>query len=938
MKKRYKRIFVSLILLSGILLGNHSYDFELVQAKTDFDGQVKTRGSNVEVMSQENNKGYVEGELIVRYKKGKVDLMSSGGKDKADKIAASKSLEVKEHLKDNNVSVMKVKSGSLESVMSDLKKSDDIEYVQPNYIYQISAIDTNDTYKTLLWGLDNTGQSVNGLSGTIDADMDIPEAWAMEGDGAEVIVAVIDTGVLYNHSDLAANMWDGTNCKDENNAFLGGCSHGYDYDDGDKNPLPTTSPHGTHVAGTIAAVKNNATGIVGVAPSAKIMALKSGLTTIDNVKSVNFARYNGAKVINASWGGTGEDLLLKEAIRNFPGLFIAAAGNGKNYGDLSVGDNHDGEVHVYPSDYDLDNVISVAATDQNDGLAAFSDYGIVSVDVGAPGVNIYSTISDSTVLGETFESVTVPGLPAGWISSGTNNNWGTYALDTGSFWGKVLYGDNNNLPYLDNVAIDTAVTSPVMDVQGNSALVLDFWSQCDTEYETNTDYMILESSPDGVTFTELMRWNEKTMDSDTDSSGSVYKHFENISIPSGHITANFKLRFRWVTNGNGNYGGGQGDGCLIDDVRILGDSGAINNYGFMNGTSMASPHVAGLAALLWSYDSSLTISQVRSIIINSGDSLPSLSGKVVSGKRVNALKALQSTGDDKAITSFRLSTLSYDTGCSIETLNDPIICDDEGLLELLFQMHGGGVGVIDEENHLIQITVPSGTNLTSLYPIITINGASVSPASRVGQNFSSPVTYTVTADNYSTQEYQVVVTLNNPTRTISGVAKYYDGVKLVSGATVILENGSGEEIDRTTTDANGFYQFTGITNAYDYAVRMEKTDNTKGVSSADQIKIGRHIVGVEPFSSIYKVIAGDVNRSGSLTAADQIKIGRFIVGLDSVLPSGNWMFYPSDANLNTSNYVAYSLKRVYSDLTQDKINQDFVAIKMGDVNNSWTSD
>jgi|GEM_PF-2125302 len=122
MKKRYKKIFVSLMLLSVILLGNHSYGFEFAQAKTDFDGQVKTRGSNVEVMSQENNKGYVEGELIVRYKKGKVDLMSSDGKDKADKIAVSKSLEVKEHLKDNNVSVMKVKSGSLESVMSDLKK------------------------------------------------------------------------------------------------------------------------------------------------------------------------------------------------------------------------------------------------------------------------------------------------------------------------------------------------------------------------------------------------------------------------------------------------------------------------------------------------------------------------------------------------------------------------------------------------------------------------------------------------------------------------------------------------------------------------------------------------------------------------------------------------------------------------------------------------
>lgn len=143
---------------------------------------------------------------------------------------------------------------------------------------------------------------MRGISGTIDADIDAPEAWALnEGTNGTVIVAVIDSGVAYNHPDLLGNMWNGSSCVSDTGAALGGCNYGYDFEDSDKTPLPTTSSHGTHVAGTIAAIKNNSKGSVGVAPNAKIMAIKSSLTTVDNVKSINFARYNGAKVINASW-------------------------------------------------------------------------------------------------------------------------------------------------------------------------------------------------------------------------------------------------------------------------------------------------------------------------------------------------------------------------------------------------------------------------------------------------------------------------------------------------------------------------------------------------------------------------------------------------------------------------------------------------------------
>ncbi|MEI6711166.1 MAG: S8 family serine peptidase [bacterium] len=195
--------------------------------------------------------------------------------------------------------------------------------------------------------------------------MDIPEAWGLS-EGNNVVVAVIDSGVAYYHPDLAGNMWDGTLCKSDTGAPLGGCLHGYDFEDDDKNPLPSRSTHGTHIAGTIAAIKNNAIGIAGVAPQVKIMAIKSSLTSSNIVQSINFAKQNGAKIINASWGSADSSLstdnALIGAIQGFPGIFVAAAGNDGTDNDTK---------HFYPSDYTLDNVISVTATTEADEKASY---------------------------------------------------------------------------------------------------------------------------------------------------------------------------------------------------------------------------------------------------------------------------------------------------------------------------------------------------------------------------------------------------------------------------------------------------------------------------------------------------------------------------------------------------------------------------------------
>ncbi|MDP2630749.1 MAG: S8 family serine peptidase, partial [Candidatus Uhrbacteria bacterium] len=345
---------------------------------------------------------YVRDEIIVKYKEKVINVETSLGRAAARKFAVKRSLETKEDIGRNNVSLFKIRDNkTVKQKIDELRADPSVEYVQPNYQYFSREIATDDMSRGLLWGLDNSGQAVNGVTGVNDADIDAPEAWALnEGTNGSVVVAVIDTGVDYNHSDLAANMWDGSSCKDENGAALGGCNHGYDYASDDRDPLPVTSSHGTHVAGTIAAVKGNGLGVVGVAPRAKIMAIRSTLTSANAVKGINFAKQNGADVVNASWGSYGTDAehfdtALYNAIRDFDGLFIVAAGNARFDHDDGV------DLHKsYPDGFTIDttvgpalpNIITVAATDQNDSLAYFSDYGSRTVDVGAPGTNILSTV------------------------------------------------------------------------------------------------------------------------------------------------------------------------------------------------------------------------------------------------------------------------------------------------------------------------------------------------------------------------------------------------------------------------------------------------------------------------------------------------------------------------------------------------------------------
>ncbi len=276
--------------------------------------------------------------------------------------------------------------------------SPDVEYAEPDFLLQpAQTVSPDDPYYPRLYGPNNTGQT----GGTPDADADGPEAWAITTGSPTTVVAVIDEGVDINHPDLENNTWVNTDevpangVDDDRNGYVDDVN-GYDFYNDDASvydPDPITGggdDHGTHVAGTIAAQGNNGIGVTGVNWRAGIMVLKflgpDGGYTSDAVEALNYAVANGAKISNNSWGGGGYSQALLDAIKRADSkghLFVAAAGN--------AGKNSD-STPFYPASYESPNIISVAATDDRDTLASFSNYGASTVDLAAPGVSILSTL------------------------------------------------------------------------------------------------------------------------------------------------------------------------------------------------------------------------------------------------------------------------------------------------------------------------------------------------------------------------------------------------------------------------------------------------------------------------------------------------------------------------------------------------------------------
>ena len=292
-----------------------------------------------------------------------------------------------------------------------LKNDPTVAYAERNWV--VKAIATpNDPRFPELYGLHNTGQT----GGTADADIDATEAWDNSVGSSSVVVGIIDTGIDYNHEDLAANAWvnpneiPGNGIDDDANGVIDDV-HGFNAINNTGDPLDDHD-HGTHCAGTIGAVGGNGVGVAGVNWEVQLMGIKflnaGGSGTTDGaIASVNYAvmmRNAGVnlRVLSNSWGGGGFSQALADAIEsaNTAGmLFVAAAGN--------AGSDNDASPH-YPSSYENTNILAVAATDHNDGLADFSNFGATSVDMGAPGVDILSTTTNNTYSSFSGTSMATP--------------------------------------------------------------------------------------------------------------------------------------------------------------------------------------------------------------------------------------------------------------------------------------------------------------------------------------------------------------------------------------------------------------------------------------------------------------------------------------------------------------------------------------------------
>jgi subtilisin family serine protease len=273
--------------------------------------------------------------------------------------------------------------------------------VEPDYVRQAILVPNDPKY------LDGT---LWGLNQTYDADIDAPEGWNVRSSAGAVVVAVIDTGIKTTHQDLAANMWRnsaeiaGNKIDDDANGFVDDV-FGCDAYNNDGDPTDDNG-HGSHCAGTIGGTGNNGIGVTGVAWGVQLMACKflsatgSGADS-DAVRCIDYARSKGAKILSNSWGGGGAGVSLQAAIersRTAGLIFVAAAGNDGINTDSSPS---------YPASLPSDNIVSVAATTRTDTLASFSNYGSVTVDLGAPGEGIYSTVSTSDTAYATYSGTSM---------------------------------------------------------------------------------------------------------------------------------------------------------------------------------------------------------------------------------------------------------------------------------------------------------------------------------------------------------------------------------------------------------------------------------------------------------------------------------------------------------------------------------------------------
>lgn len=558
----------------------------------------------------------VPGEIVVRYRPGT-------GESSRGSVRAAAGATLVSRLPIERTELVDIGTDDLATAIARISARPEVLYAEPNFIYQGAATPDDGRFQEL-WGMDNQGQEVLGLTGRPDADIDATEAWDRTTGDHSVLVAVVDSGVVADHPDLASNIWtnpgeEGPNQDngqdDDDNEYVDDW-RGWDFVSGDNLP-DDEHGHGTHVAGTIGARGNDGFGVAGVSWDVsllpvRVLAADNTGTLADIAAGMDYASLMGARVVNVSIQSTAFSKLMRDAIAEHPGtLYVIAAGNG---GSDGTSDDND-IVPTYPCAYPQANIVCVAATDQNDRLTGFSNYGTRTVDLAAPGQDVLSSQPTyATPFNEFFDEDL-----SRWSTGGERNSW---ARVEDQFGGGRLE-DSPNADYANNTN-SWAMTDPV-DLSGTR--------NCRLSYDLDLavrqgDSLIVEVTSDGDQFERIDEWSFRT-------HGWIYGARDELGDFAGEPA--FQLRFRLKSDSAGNSQGAKIDNLFIE---CLGSDYSSESFTYMSGTSMATPHVTGVAALAFAEVPSATPAMVKEAMLASVDVRPDLVGLIKTGGRLNAERTL----------------------------------------------------------------------------------------------------------------------------------------------------------------------------------------------------------------------------------------------------------------------------------------------------------
>jgi subtilisin family serine protease len=579
---RWRKRLSPAVLLFLFLSGMGPKPAETVVRKTmDATRQSSLAATHVQVAGEAS---YKEGEVLVKFKK---NVTRAQAWMMANDLAAEpvKEFTILSRMRQSVYFLIASAQRSTRQLLDDMRARPEVEAVSPNYRRRLQRL-PNDPKFNQLWGMNKIKAA---------------DAWEKNIGSAGVVLAVLDTGVDYNHEDLAANMWRntgeiaGNGIDDDGNGFVDDV-YGYDFaadNNGghDSDPMDVDS-HGTHVAGTMAAVGNNGIGVCGINWNARIMALKGfrpdlSIYDSDSIEAIEYAvlmkRDYGINLvaINASFGGGGNNQLQKDAIAEAGNLgiaFVCAAGNDGADNDTAP---------FYPAAYDLPNIIAVAASDANDQLASFSNYGANSVDIAAPGVDIFSTVP--TGMGHeaslTSGASVYKAIPMEYAGSTLAIGLTRQLVDCGS-------------------GLDSSFFPAAVD--GNIALI---------ERGDKT-------------------FKEKTLNAQ--KAGAVAAVIYNNE--AGIFTGTLGEAGDWIPV----VSLAREDGLLekAQGIHLVTVFVFLSNYEVMDGTSMAAPNICGALGLLAAQYPADSMDKRIARIYSAADRLDSLDGKMKTGARLNLARSI----------------------------------------------------------------------------------------------------------------------------------------------------------------------------------------------------------------------------------------------------------------------------------------------------------